>query len=109
MILILRADISNSFYSNVYRPKVKQVCLEALCPGRDVAAVLPIEYMENWSYLDCGRRAAQFHPVVVVVVSSLNALDQIDTENIRISVQRRIHVAFSKQSYRYEDKCDIQD
>ena len=108
MILILRAEISNSFYSNVYL-KVKQVCLEAICPGRDVAAVLPIGYMKNRSYLNCGRRAAQFHPVVIVVVSSLNALDQIDTQNIRISVERRIHVAFSKQSYRYEDKCDIQD
>ena len=96
MILILRADISNSFYSNVYRPKVKQVCLEALCPGRDVAAVLPIGYMKNRSYLNCGRGAAQFHPVVIVVVSSLNALDQTHyTENIRMSVERLIHVAFS--------------
>ena len=95
MILTLRAEISNSFYSNVYL-KVKQVCLEAICPGRDVAAVLPSGYMKNRSYLNCGRRAAQFHSVVIVVVSSLNALDQIDTENIRISVERRIHVAFSE-------------
>ena len=95
MILILRAEISNSVYSNVYL-KVKQVCLEAICPGRDVAAVLPSEYMKNRSYLNCGRRVAQFHSVVIVVVSSLNALDQIDTQNIRISVERRIHVAFSE-------------
>ena len=96
MIVILRADISNSFYSNVYL-KVKQVCLNALCPGRDVAAVLPIGYMKNRSYLNCGRGAAQFHPVVIVVVSSLNALDQTHyTENIRMSVERLIHVAFSK-------------
>ena len=52
--------------------------------------------MKNRAYLNCGRRAGQFHPVVVVVVSSLNALDQIDTQNIRISVERRIHVAFSE-------------
>ena len=94
MILTLRAEISNSFYSNVYL-KVKQVCLEAICPGRDVAAVLPSGYMKNRAYLNCGRRAGQFHPVVVVL-SSLNALDQIDTQNIRISVERRIHVAFSE-------------
>ena len=100
MILTLRAEISNSFYSNVYL-KVKQVCLEAICPGRDVATVLPSGYMKNRSYLNCVRRAGQFHPVVVVVVSSLNALhqialDQIDTQNIRISLERRIHVAFSE-------------
>ena len=95
MILTLRAEISNSFYSNVYL-KVNQVCLEAICPGRDVAAVLPSGYMKNRAYLNCGRRAGQFHPEVVVVVSSLNALDQIDTQNIRISVERRIHVAFSE-------------
>ena len=95
MIVILRADISSSFYSNVYL-KVKQVCLNALCPGRDVAAVLPIGYMKNRSYLNCGRRAAQFHPVVIVVVSPLNPLDEIDTENIRLSVEKRIHVAFSE-------------
>ena len=95
-MIILRADISNSFYSNVYL-KVKQVCLEALCPGRDVAAVLLIGYMKNRSYFNCGRGAAQFHPVVIVVVSSLNALDQTPyTENIRMSVERLIHVAFSK-------------
>ena len=66
--------------------------------------------MKNRSYLNCGRRAAQFHPVIIVVVSSLNALDQIHcTENLRMSVERRIHVAILKQSYGYEDKCDIRD
>ena len=83
MILNLWAEISNSIYSIVYL-RFKQLCLEAICRGRDVATVLPIGYMENHSYLNCGRRAAQFHPVVIVVVSSLNALDQIDTENIRL-------------------------
>ena len=70
--------------------------MEAIYPGRDVAAVLPIGYMKNRSYLNCGRRAAQCHPVVIVFVSSLNALDQIDTQNIRMSVERLIHVVFSK-------------
>ena len=71
--------------------------MEAVYPGRDVAAVLPIGYMKNRSYLNCGRRAAQFHPLVIVFVSSLNALDQIHcTENLRMSVERLIHVVFSK-------------
>ena len=39
-------------------------------------AVLPTGFMESHSYFNCGRRAAQFHPVVLVV-SSLNAHDQI--------------------------------
>ena len=47
-------------------------------------------------YLNCGRGAAQFHPVVIVVVSPLNPLDEIDTENIRKSVEKHIHVAFSE-------------
>ena len=85
VILSIWAEISHSIYSNVYL-KVKQLCLEAICRDRDVAAVLPIGYMENQSYLNCGRGAAQFHPVVIVVVSPLNALDEIDTENIRLSV-----------------------
>ena len=88
VILSLWPEISNSIYS--------KLCLEAICRGRDVAAVLPIVYMGNQSYLNCGRRAAQFHPIVIVVVSPLNPLDQIDTENTRISVERRIHVAFSE-------------
>jgi len=35
--------------------------------------------MESQSYFNCGRRAAQVHPVVIVV-SPLNALDQIDAK-----------------------------
>ena len=42
-------------------------------------AVLPTGFMESHSYFNCGRRAAQFHPVVIVV-SPLNALDQIDAK-----------------------------
>ena len=70
--------------------------MEAICRGRDVAAVLPIVYVGNQSYLNCGRRAAQFYLVVIVVVSPLNPLDEFDTENIRLSVEKRIHVAFSE-------------
>ena len=46
VILISRAEISNSFYSNVYL-KVKQVCLEAVFRGCEAAAVLPIGYMKK--------------------------------------------------------------
>ena len=42
-------------------------------------AVLPTGFMESQSYFNCGRRAPQFHPVVIVV-SSLDALDQIDAK-----------------------------
>ena len=42
-------------------------------------AVLPTEFMESHSYFNCGPRAAQFHPVVIVV-SPLNALGQIDAK-----------------------------
>jgi len=55
--------------------------------------VLPTGFMESQSYFNCGRRAAQFHPVVTVV-SPLNALDQIDAKNMRTSPGKRI--AFSK-------------
>jgi len=54
-------------------------------------AVLPTRFMESQSYFNCGRRAAQFHPVVIVV-SPLNALDPIDAKNtgIRTSLGKRI-------------------
>jgi len=42
-------------------------------------AVLPTGFMESQSYFNWGRRAAQFLPIVIVV-SSLNALDQIDAK-----------------------------
>jgi len=42
-------------------------------------AVLPTGFMESQSYFNCGSRAAQFHPVVIVV-SPLNALDQVDAK-----------------------------
>ena len=56
-------------------------------------AVLPTGFMESQSYFNYGRRAVQFHPVVIVV-SPLNALDQIDAKNIRTSLGKRI--AFPK-------------
>ena len=65
--------------------KVKQVCLEAIYRGdRDVQCCLLNHWKkeESHSYFNCGRRAAQFYPVVIVV-SLLNALDQIDEKKTR--------------------------
>lgn len=45
--------------------------------------------MESQSYFNCGRRAAQFHPVVIVV-SSLDALDQIDAKKHK-NVPRKMY------------------
>ena len=59
-------------------------------------AVLPTGYKESQPYFNCGRRAEQFHPVVIVV-SPLNALDQFDAKHLRMSLNKRI--AFSKESY----------
>jgi len=56
-------------------------------------AVLPTGFMESQSYFNSGCREAQFHPVVLVV-SPLNTLDQIDVKNIRMSLGKRI--PFSK-------------
>ena len=52
----LRAEISNSVYSDVYL-KVRQVCLETIYRGRDVVAVVPVGFMDSRSYFNCGRRA----------------------------------------------------
>ena len=57
-------------------------------------AVLPTGKKESQSYFNRGRRAAQFYPLAIVV-SLLNALDQIDAKrNIRMLLEKRI--AFSK-------------
>ena len=48
------------------------------------------------STVDVEQRNFIGDPVVIVVVSPFNPLDEIDTENIRLSVEKRIHVAFSK-------------
>jgi len=52
-----------------------------------IVAILPTRKKESQSYFNCGRRAAQFHPVVVVVCP-LNALDQIDAKNIRMPLEK---------------------
>ena len=54
-------------------------------------AVLPTGFMESHSYFNCGRQAAQFHPVVIVV-SPLNAHDQIGAKNIRMSPGKRLNL-----------------
>ena len=51
-----RAESSNSIYSTFY-VKVRQVSLETIYRGRDVA-VIPTEFMESLSYFNCGCRAA---------------------------------------------------
>ena len=84
----LQAAISSSIYSNVNLNVKEVICLEAIYHGRDVVAVLPTGYGKSVIFhllpslfldkINCGRRAAQSHPVVIVV-SPLNALikDQI--------------------------------
>ena len=49
--------------------------------------------MESQSYFNCRRRAAQFHPALIVV-SPLNALNQIDAKNKTMLLEKR--TAFSK-------------
>ena len=51
----LRTESSNSIYSTVY-VKVRQVYLQTIYRGRDVA-VIPIGFMKSRSYLNCGCRA----------------------------------------------------
>ena len=46
----LRAEISNSIYSDVYL-KVRQGCLEIFYLGRDVVDVIPIEYLWRVGYI----------------------------------------------------------
>ena len=53
----LRTESSNSIYSAVY-VKIRQVYLETIYRGCDVAAVVSIGFMESRSYLNCGYRAA---------------------------------------------------
>ena len=73
----LRAEISNSIYSNIYL-EVRQVCLEVIYRGRDVVSVFPTGFMESQSYFNWRRRAVQFYCfVIVAAVSPLNARDQV--------------------------------
>ena len=46
----LRAEISSSIYSDFYL-KVRQGCLEIFYLGRDVVAVVPIEYLGKVGYI----------------------------------------------------------
>ena len=80
----LQFAISNSSYSNI-NLKPKQVkCLEAIYCGRDVVAVLPTGYGKSMIFhllpaLLRDRDKIIGSPIVVIVVSPLNALikDQI--------------------------------
>ena len=55
----------------------------------DVVSVLPAVFMESQSYFNCGLRAAQFHPALIVT-SPLNALDQIEAKNRKMLLEKRI-------------------
>ena len=94
----LRAEILNSIYSGIYL-KVRQVCLETICRGRDVVAVVPIGFMESRSYFNCGRRAAQFYSEVIVILALLfllwmHAIRLIQKKTIKRPLEKR--TAFSK-------------
>ena len=77
----LRAEILNSVYSDAYL-KVRQVFLETINRGRDAVVVVPVGFMD--SYANCGRRADPVQSnfiiseVSLIVVSPLNARDQVD-------------------------------
>ena len=68
------------------------ICLEAIYHGRGVVAVLPTGYGKSVMFhllpllfldkINCGRRAAQSHPVVIVV-SPLNALIKDQIRNLK--------------------------
>ena len=64
-IVAFGLKISNSIYSDVYL-KVRQGCREIFYLGRDVVAVVPIQYLWKISYFICGRRAVQFYSEVIV-------------------------------------------
>ncbi len=67
--------------------------------------------MESQSHFNCGRRAAQFHPALIIV-SPLNALDQIDAKRNNAS---RKKYSFLEVKLRQceenldQDKYDIRD
>ena len=47
----LWAEVLNSIYSGLYL-KVRQACLEKICRGCDVAAVVPIGFMASQLYFN---------------------------------------------------------
>lgn len=61
-----------------------QVCFEVIYCSLDVVAVLTTGYVESQLYFNFGRWAVQIHPVVVVV-SPLNAFNQIDAKTKNVS------------------------
>ena len=80
----LRAEISNSVYSDVY-VKVRQVFLETIIRGRDAVVVVPVGFMRDSYELWTSSRsyAEQFYNFrsdshALIVVSPLNARDQVD-------------------------------
>ena len=48
------------------------------------------DHLESQSYFNSGRQAAQFHSALIVVVSPLNAPDQIDAKIITMPLEKRI-------------------
>ena len=60
-------------------------------------AVLPTGKKESQSYFNRGRRTAQFYPVAIVV-SLLNALDQIDAKKKQKNASRKTY-SFLEVSY----------
>ena len=68
-------------------------------------AVLRTGYMENKSYFNCGRQAAQFH-AVVIVVSPLNTLDQIDAKKKHKNVSRETYSFLEVKLRQSEEKQD---
>ena len=53
----LRAEISNSVYSDVL--KVRQVFLETINRGRDAVVVVPVGFMESYELWTSSRSSAE--------------------------------------------------
>ena len=56
---------------------------------------VPAVFMESQSYFNCARRAAQFHPALIVD-SPLNAVDQTDTKIVTMLLDKCI----ARKAYR---------
>ena len=76
------------------------ICLEAIYHGRGVVAVLPTGYGKSVMFhllpslfldkINCGCRAAQSHPVVIVV-SPLNALIKDQIRNLKEGMSMQLY------------------
>ena len=64
----LRAEISNSVYSDVYQ-KVRQVIfLETINRGRDAVVLVPVGFMDSYELWTSSRSCAeQFYSEVIVI------------------------------------------